>query len=399
MTPPVITEASLTGDALPLVPSQEEQMLRESVRNIAGEFGPEYFKAVTEAGEPPTRLWDALAKKGYLGVNVPEEYDGGGLGMYGLAAVGEEMAAAGCPLLLLVVSPAIVGSILARHGTTEQKERWLRKIGTGESKFAFAITEPDAGSNSHKISTMARRDNGKYILSGSKYYISGMEDAEAVLVVAQTGKDEITGRGRLSLFVVDVDAPGLTRQHIPTALEAPEQQWTLFFDEVEVEADRLVGEEHQGLGVVFDGLNPERIAASVICTGVARYALDKAARYANERAVWGTPIGTHQGLAHPLAEARIHLDAARLMTQKAAALYDAGAPAGEISNMAKFLAAESGLRCLDQAIQTHGGNGVALEYNLSNYWWLMRLLRIAPVSREMILNFIAERSLGLPRSY
>ncbi len=399
MTPPAMIEASLTDGALPLVPSQEEQMLRESVRNIAGQFGPEYFKKTTDADQPPTELWNALAEKGYLGVNVPEEYDGGGLGLYGLAAVGEEVAAAGCPLLLIVVSPAIVGSILARHGTPEQKERWLRKIGAGSSKFAFAITEPDAGSNSHKISTVARRDNGKYILNGTKYYISGMEDAEAVLVVAQTAKDEATGRGRLSLFVVDVDAPGLTRQHIPTAIDAPEKQWTLFFDDVEVEADRLVGEENQGLGVVFDGLNPERIAAAVMSTGVARYALEKASRYANERSVWGRPIGAHQGIAHPLAEARIHLDAARLMTQKAAALYDAGAPAGEVSNMAKFLAAESGIRCLDQAIQTHGGNGVALEFNLSNYWWMMRLLRIAPVSREMILNFVAEHSLGLPKSY
>jgi alkylation response protein AidB-like acyl-CoA dehydrogenase len=386
--------------ALPLVPTQEEQMLRAAVRDIASGFGPAYIKWVTEAGQPPTELWDALAEKGYLGVNVPEEYGGGGLGLYELAAVGEETAAAGCPLLLIVVSPAISGSILTRHGTPAQKDRWLRWIGTGERRIVFAITEPDAGSNSHRISTTAKRVDGGYVLSGTKTYISGVEDADAILVVARTAVDEGTGKGKLSLFIVDADAPGLTRQHIPTALSAAEKQWMLFFDGVEVEADRLVGAEHQGLKVVFDGLNPERIAAAVMCTGIARYAMDKASRYANERAVWGgKPIGTHQGISHPLAEAKIQLECARLMTQKAAALYDAGAPAGEASNIAKFAAAEAGIRCLDQAIQTHGGNGVALEYDLASYWWGVRLLRTAPVSREMILNYVAEHSLGLPRSY
>ena len=272
-------------------------------------------------------------------------------------------------------------------------------IGTGTSKFAFAITEPDAGSNSHKISTVARRDNGKYILSGQKYYISGVEDAEAILVVARTSRNEPSGKGLLSLFLVDVDSPGLTRDHIPTAISAPEKQWTLFFDDVEVGADRLIGAENEGLKAVFDGLNPERIMGAVMCTGIARYAMDKATKYARERAVWGVPIGAHQGLAHPLAEAKIELELARLMSQKAAGLYDLGAPAGEPSNMAKYAAAEAGIRCLDQAIQVHGGNGVALEYGLTDYWWMVRLLRTAPVSREMVLNHIAEHSLGLPKSY
>lgn len=261
---------------LPLVPTQEEKLLRESVRAISLKYGPEYFARQTTADEPPTELWNELGEAGFLGVNIPLEYDGGGLGMYELAAVAEEVAYAGCPLLLIVVSPAIAGSILTRHGTPEQKDRWLRGLGTGEKKIAFAITEPDAGSNSHNISTVARRTEGGYVLSGQKYYISGMEDADHVLVVARTSKDETTGRGRLSLFVVDVDAPGLTRQHIPTALQAPEKQWTLYFDDVEVGEDRMIGAVDQGLKVVFDGLNPERIAAAVMCTGIARYALDKA---------------------------------------------------------------------------------------------------------------------------
>ncbi|MTD43768.1 acyl-CoA dehydrogenase [Conexibacter sp. W3-3-2] len=386
---------------LPLVPTQEEKLLRESVRAISLKYGPEYFVRQTAADEPPTALWNELAEAGFLGVNIPEEWDGGGLGMYELAAVAEEVAYAGCPLLLIVVSPAIAGSILTRHGTVAQKDRWLRGVGTGQTKIAFAITEPDAGSNSHSISTVAKKTDEGYVLNGQKYYISGMEDADHVLVVAKTSTDETTGRGRLSLFMVDVDTPGLTFQHIPTALQAPEKQWTLYFDDVEVAEDQMIGAVDQGLKVVFDGLNPERIAAAVMCTGIARYALDKASAYANERVVWGgKKIGTHQGLSHPLAEAKIALEQARLMTQKAAALYDAGAPgAAEASNIAKFAAAEAGIRCLDQAIQVHGGNGVALEYNLSNYWFVVRLLRTAPVSREMILNYVAEHSLGLPRSY
>jgi alkylation response protein AidB-like acyl-CoA dehydrogenase len=180
----------------------------------------------------------------------------------------------------------------------------------------------------------------------------------------------------------------------------PDKQWTLFFDDVELEEERLIGGEGGGLGPVFDGLNPERIMGASIACGAGRRALGKAAAYANERVVWGAPIGTHQGIAHPLAEAKIELELARLMTQKACALYDAGVPgAGEASNMAKYAAAEAAIKCVDRAIQAHGGNGFALEYGLSDMWWGVRLTRTAPVSREMILNYVAEHSLGLPKSY
>lgn len=390
---------ALAPPVLPLVPTDEERMLRDAVSEIASSFGHEYYARTTAQGTPPTELWDALAEHGFLGVNVPAEYDGGGLGLYELAAVTEEVAAAGCPLLLLIVSPAIVANVLMRHGNDDQKDRWLRGIGRGDRKFSFAITEPDAGSNSHRVSTTARRVDGGFVVRGTKTYISGLEETDAILVVARTGVDEATGRGRLSLFMIDVDAAGLERQHIPTSIQAPEKQWTVFLDDVEVDEGRLIGEEGGGLAAVFDGLNPERIAGAAICTGIARYALDKASGYARERAVWGTPIGTHQGVAHPLAEAKIELELARLMTQRAAALYDAGVPAAEASNMAKFAAAEAGIHSVDQAIQTHGGNGFALEYGLSDLWWMVRLLRTAPISREMILNYVAERSLGLPKSY
>lgn len=383
---------------LDLVPTDEERLLRESVYGIASSFGPSYYLEQAQGGGKATELWQALGESGYVGVNIAEEYGGGGQGLYELAMVAEECSHAGCPLLPLVFSPAIAGAILGRHGSAEQKERWLPGLASGETKISFAITEPDAGSNSHKISTQAKHEGEGWTLHGTKTYISGVEDAQQILVVAKTGESE-DGRGKLSLFVVDAEAEGLSRQHIPTVMEMPDDQWTLFFDGTEVGPDRLVGTEHEGLRAVFDGLNPERVTAAAQCAGLGMYALRKASTYANERAVWGAPIGSHQGVSHPLAEAKIELEHARLMIQKAARLYDAGAPAAEASNMAKFSAAEAGLRSLDRAIQVHGGNGLAREYELAQYWWAVRLLRTAPVSREMILNYVASKSLGLPRSY
>jgi alkylation response protein AidB-like acyl-CoA dehydrogenase len=383
---------------LQLVPTDEERLLRETVAAICREFGPAYNADKTEAEEPPRELWDALGERGYLGVNLPERWGGGGMGMAGLAAVAEEIAAAGCSLLLIVVSPAIVGNMIANHGSPDQKEAWLPGLASGEVRVAFAITEADAGSNAHNLRTAARRDGDRYVLRGEKTFISGVEDAHAVLVVAR----ERTSDGGLGLplpLLVDTDAPGLSSQEVPTAVYGPDKQWTLFFDDVEVPRERLVGSADAGLKALFDGLNPERIMGAAVALGAGRLALERAADYARERKVWSKPIGTHQGISHPLAEAKIELELARLMTEKAAALYDAGAPAGEPSNMAKFAAGEAAIRCVDRAIQAHGGNGFALEYGLAQLWWGVRLTRTAPVSREMILNYVAEHSLGLPRSY
>jgi alkylation response protein AidB-like acyl-CoA dehydrogenase len=388
-----------TEAVLPLVPTEEERQIRAAVRGICNEFPSDYSRSKHTAGEPPTELWDALAEKGYLGINLPEEWGGGGLGIAGLAAVGEEISASGKSLILIVVSPAIVGNILARHGSDAQNERWLRGIAAGTTKVAFAITEPDAGTNSHNLATSLERRGDGFLLNGQKTYISGVEHADAVLVVARSRLPD-GELGLPSLAIVEVDAPGFTRDEIPMPYLGPDKQWTLYFDDVELEEERLIGGEGGGLGPVFDGLNPERIMGAAIACGTGLRALAKASAYANERRVWSAPIGTHQGIAHPLAEAKVELELARLMMQKAAALHDAGAPgAGEASNMAKYAAAEAAIQCVDRAIQTHGGNGFALEYGLSDMWWGARLTRTAPVSREMILNYVAEHSLGLPKSY
>jgi alkylation response protein AidB-like acyl-CoA dehydrogenase len=379
--------------------STEHQLIRESVAGIAGEFGHRYFVDRARRGEKATGLWRALADAGFVGVNLPTQYGGGGAGVAQLQIVMEELAAAGCPLLMLVVSPGIVGSILSRHASAEQCERWLPGIAGGSRQVAFAITEPEAGSNSHRITTRAERTSSGWVLSGAKYYISGCDEAAAVLTVAQTAKSERDGRGELSLFIVPVDAPGLSWTEIETEIVSTEKQFTVFYDTVEVPEGALVGSEGQGLRQVFSGLNPERIMVAALANGIGRYALDRARHYALERSVWDAPIGSHQGLAHPLAEAYIQVELARRATERAGELYDAGADAAEAANIAKFAASEAALQALDQAIQIHGGNGLSTEYGLADMWFLARLTRSAPVSREMILNFVAQHSLGLPRSY
>ncbi len=235
-------------------------------------------------------------------------------------------------------------------------------------------------------------------IRGTKYYISGADESAALLVVART--DETTGsREALSLFIVPTGAKGLEMTPIPVEIVSSEKQFTLFFDDVIVGEESLVGELGKGFQQVFSGLNPERITGAAIVNGIASYALGKASRYARERVVWDVPIGAHQGLAHPLAIAKIDVELARLMTSKAAWLYDHGLQAGEAAHMAKYAAAEAACRALDQAIQTHGGNGLASEYGLADLWGVTKLFRLAPVSREMILNFVAQHSLRLPRSY
>jgi alkylation response protein AidB-like acyl-CoA dehydrogenase len=377
--------------------SEEHRALRAAVAEIAKDFGPRYYAEHAAERLPCDELWSALGKAGFIGVNIPEAYGGGGGGLTELAIVCEEIAAAGTPLLLLLVSAAISAEMIAEFGTDEQRMTWLPGLANGTAKMVFAITEPDAGSNTLRISTTAARDGQDWVLTGTKYYISGVDEAEALLVVARTGQDE---RGaQLSLFIVPTDAAGLDARLLPVDLLLPERQYTLHFDGVRVGPGALVGQPGEGFKQVFHGLNPERITGAALGVGVARHALTAAARYARERTVWSEPIGTHQGVSHPLAKAKIETELAALMTRQAAWQHDHGQPAGESSNMAKYAAAEAALAAIDAAIQTHGGNGVASEYGLMPYWGLARLLRIAPVNREMILNYVAQHSLGLPRSY
>ncbi len=375
--------------------------IRQAVRQITEKHGVREYAQRGKASEPQSELWQELGEAGFIGINVPAEFGGGGAGMSELAVVTEASASAGCPLLLILVSSAIGVEILARHGSDQQKKQWLSRMADGGMKMAFAITEPDAGSNSHRITTTARQaddGSGDWIISGQKYYISGVDESAAILTVTRTGTDE-RGRAAISLFIVPTDAEGLVAKRLPVAAQIPDRQFTVFYDDVRVPASALIGFAGNGFRPLFDGLNPERISSAALCVGIGRFALEAAADYARSRSVWGTPIGAHQGVSHPLAQAKIDVELAALMLTKAAWLHDRGDDAAAASNMAKAAAADAAVSAVDAAIQAHGGNGLSEEYGLMPLYGMARLLRIAPVSKEMVLNYVAQHTLKLPRSY
>ncbi len=312
--------------------STEHRDLRAAVAAIASGFGPQYYAQHAAERTPCDELWTKLGEAGFIGVNIPAEYGGGGGGLTELALVCEELGAQGTPLLLLVVSAAISAEVLTRFGTDAQRAAWLPGLAAGRTKVVFAITEPDAGSNTHRLSTTATRDGDEWVLRGTKYFISGVDEAEALLVVARTGPAPSAAPGgqpgrdaaALSLFIVPADSPGLERRVLPVDLLLPEKQFTLHFDDVRAGPEALVGQEGEGFRQIFHGLNPERITGAAQCVGIARYVLGAAARYARERQVWDAPIGAHQGVAHPLARAKIDTELAALMIRQACWQHDHG---------------------------------------------------------------------------
>jgi alkylation response protein AidB-like acyl-CoA dehydrogenase len=379
--------------------TEEQRLIRQTAAAIAVRYGHAYYAERARSGGNLDELWSDLGQAGLLGVHLPDEHGGGGAGLSELVIVLEELAAHGLPLLLAVISPAICGTIIAAHGSPDLKHAWLPGLASGTRRMAFALTEPDAGSNSRNLSTAASPAGDGWTISGGKYFISAVDQCEAMLLVARDDGLSGTGKPRLSLFVVPTGAAGVTIAPIDTALVSPERQFTVFLDQVRVGPDALIGMAGNGLRQVFAGLNPERILAAALCNGIGRYAIAKASDYARARQVWSQPIGAHQGIAHPLAQAHVDVQLARLATARAAELLDTGQDAAEAANIAKLAAADAALAALDQAIQTHGGNGLASEYGLSDLWFVTRLMRTAPVSREMVLNFVATHSLRLPASY
>ncbi|KAB1909494.1 acyl-CoA dehydrogenase family protein [Micromonospora sp. AMSO31t] len=389
----------------------EQDQLRDAVRALGRKYGHGYFVEKARAGTHTTELWQEAGRLGYLGVNIPTEYGGGGGGITELAIVCEELAAAGCPLLLLVVSPAIAATVIARHGTDEQRKRHLPGLADGSQKIVFAITEPEAGSNFHRLGTVARRDGDDWLLTGRKCYISGVDEAGHVLVVARVAVgDGSAGSGdaapqklKPALFIVPTDAPGLERSKLDMEILSPENQFLLYLDDVRLPGDALVGESlDAGLPALFSGLNPERITVAAMGAGTGRYAIERASEYTAKRTVWGgKSIGSHQGVAHPLAHAAVQVELARLMIHKAATLYDAGRDleAGVAGNMAKYAAGEAAALAVDTAVQALGGAGMTTEYGVATLLGAVRAGRIAPVSREMILNFVAQHVLGQDKSY
>ncbi|MEV0592791.1 acyl-CoA dehydrogenase family protein [Nonomuraea cavernae] len=377
---------------IPDAHGEELADLRESVLRSCRDYGHDYYVRSSDAGDNARELWHALGRIGALGVGIPEEHGGGGAGIEALAVVAEAVAEAGSPIMLLALSPAVCATVLGRFGSDEQRAEWLPGLADGSKVLGFAITEPDAGSNTHNIRTRARREGDAWVLSGQKYYVSHVDNADALLVVARAEDAE------LKAFLVPADAPGITTSPIEVEIVSPERQYSVFFDDVRVPADAVVGPD-AGLAVLYAGLNPERIVSAALLNGIARYAIDIAADYARKRTVWNVPIGAHQAISHPLAKAETALAGARLLTAAAAQAFDRGEPGGIQAAMAKLSASEAASMALDSAMQTLGGNGMSREYGLATLSGLVRLFRIAPVSTEMLLNHIAHKRLALPRSY
>ena len=392
--------------------SHEHTLIQKVVRDIVARFEPrrpEFLRLIREERRYPQELWDTLAEAGLMGSLLPEEYGGSGLGLLALSLGLEELGKSGIGSSTLMLLTGMDALCILRNGSDALKRRFLPGIATGKLKLCFAITEPDAGSNSFRISTVARRVDDQYEITGSKVFITGVDVADYMLLVTRTTPyREVAAQGLpkshgFSLFVVPTDAPGLEKRKLPMRGIEGHNQFLLFFDRMRAPAENLVGEEGGGAAALFNTLNPERILAAAGACGTVAYLLRRATEYARERKVFGDrPIGTYQGLAHPLAESRIELDAARLLTYRAAWAFDRGDPppvVGSYANMAKFMAAEVGVRAADRAIETLGGYGFSEEYGIIHAWEGLRLLKTAPVSREMILNYVAQHVLELPRSY
>jgi acyl-CoA dehydrogenase len=383
--------------------TQEQRMIYEYGDRISKQFDHNYWRGYADKNERPTELYQQITNDGFLGIMVPEAYGGAGQGMTEMLLFMEGLANNGIPLLNLVVGPTMTMGLLAKHASEDMKRRFLPGGCSGDIKFCFAITEPNAGSNSIEITSIAKSDGqGGFKLNGQKVYITDANCADYAMVVTRTTAraDVKKKTDGFTIFMVDMKKKGISKTLIPIAFPVPETQWQLFFDNVELTEADVLGEVGKGFNILFDTLNPERIILSGLCTGVGRFALKKAVAYANDRKVFNnTPIGAYQGVQHPLAIARCEIEMASLMALKAAWAFDQGLPAGEFSNIAKYAGAEAGIHAVDAAIQTHGGNGFTKEYGIYDLYGLVRLLRTAPLNRELVLNYIAEHVMGLPRSY
>ena len=368
----------------------------------------ELLRTILDQRRYPDELMEAMAWLGVVGAMIPEEYGGSGAGLLAVAVAMERFSAYGLGNTLAMLT-VMDGLAILRGGSESQRLKLLPAIAEGRLKLAFAITEPDAGTNSFNIGLRARRDGSAYRLTGEKAWITGVDRADMVLVVARTtGREEVARAGLpkafgLSLFLVPTDAPGMSRTEMSTVGIEGFSQFHLHFDDAEVAEENLVGEPDQGAAVLFEALNPERIIGSSLSVGLTDYFLTRAVEYANQRRVFGErPIGAYQAVAHPLARIRANQEAARALMYSAAEAYDRHAPSsvvGTYANMAKLLSSENAFEAADRAIQTHGGNGFVADYMLIQMLAPARLAKTAPINNEMILNYIAEHDLGLPRSY
>jgi hypothetical protein len=386
----------------PLRRPEDHAEIREEVAKLCARFPGEYWRKLDNERAYPTEFVQALTEAGYLGALIPEEYGGAGLPLSAAGAILEEIHRAGCNAAACHAQMYIMGTIL-RHGSPEQKQRYLPKIATGELRLqAFGVTEPTSGSDTTMLRTVAKREGDKYIVNGQKIWTSRSEHSDLMLLLARTTpRDQIKKRTEgLSTFIVDMRAAlekGLTIRPIRTMMN--HNSCELFFDNVEVPAENLIGEEGRGFRYILDGMNAERLLISSECIGDAKWFINKAVDYAKERVLFGRPIGQNQGVQFPIARAYAQMRAAEALLRQGFEKFEAGLPCGEEANMGKMISADASWAAAEACLQTHGGFGFAEEYDVERKYREARLYQVAPISTNLILSYVGEHVLGMPRSY
>ena len=376
--------------------------IRDAVRSLCQGYPGEYWREKDRKREYPTEFVQALTDSGFLAVLIPEIYGGSELGIQEAAAILEEIHKSGCNGAACHAQMYIMGTLL-RHGSEEQKKKYLPGIASGELRLqAFGVTEPGSGTDTTSIRTFAKREGDEYVVNGQKVWTSRAEHSDLMLLLARTTpKDEVTKRtDGLSVFMVDLRKSlnhGVTIRPISTMINHATTE--VFIDDLRIPAEQRIGEEGKGFRYILDGMNAERILIGAECIGDSRWFIQKASEYAKDRKVFQRPIGQNQGIQFPIAKAYAQSEAADLMVRKAASLFDSGKPCGKEANMAKLLAADASWEAADVCLQTHGGFGFAEEYDIERKFRETRLYRIAPVSTNLILSYLAEHVLGLPRSF
>lgn len=381
----------------------EQSMIESTARSVAEQYGPEYWRDKEMAGEFAQGYWDELADAGFHGLLVPEEYGGAGMGMQEMALAMETLSAEGAGMAgtwYLVLTGGMAAAGLRGYGTEAQKERYLPDIASGDRNFSIGITEPEAGTNTLNVATTAEKDGDEYVLNGQKAWITFSDIADNMILVSRTAPREEADRGTdgISLFVVDMDSPGIDVEPIPKHGINYSNSCEVFFDDVRVPEENLLGERGVGWSVLVDMLNPERIGFAAAAVGIGKLAAHTAVEYANQREVFDAPIGSHQAVSFPISKAYATMETAALMRQKAAWEYDRGGDAAYASNVAKAVSVESGIEAVKQSMQAFGGWGYAKEYDVERWWREVNLIRLAPVTQQMAYNYIAGE-IGFPKSY
>jgi acyl-CoA dehydrogenase len=380
--------------------SDEQALIFQTAERLGQRVGREYWLRCAREGRDASRVWEEMLKAGLTGVGVNPSAGGVGYGLLEAALVQEGLAKAGIPLLQFLTTH-LSREILVRYGSREQVNRYVEPTCKEGRRISFALTEPAAGSNTWRISTFARRKSDGYVLNGQKTYITGARESDYMLVVARTRKyEEVENKSKgLSLFILETKTSGISFEPLNIQLHSPETQYTVYFEDVELGAESLVGVDGEGATYLFDGLNVERVLIAACSIGLGEHVLRKAAEYAKQRVVFDKPIGSYQGIQFRMAKAYIHLEAARQLNYEAARTYDAGRHAGALANMAKFAAAEAGLEAFEIALQAFGGSGFDLDTDIITFYPVIRLFTTAPVTNELVLSYVGRHVLGLPKSY